>query len=263
MRVFTAEEKVIIQNIASLLEQLNQIAAGESAAGELIPSKEETVQMDGEKKKETGTDVAPIPVKGDDEEMIKSLTKALKSLIAKADEGTTASDDAEDRLDDIPDVDAENISEVAKAILAIARKSKSNPKVAKSTNSQLAKIEKAIVDLTTVMKAVVEDQQEIGLALTNTLDGLGVLDEVRKSMNHSKVSKADVPRSVRSSVKPALERALIRKKLINEINGTNGVQKSVVNGEEVAIDENGDPVTPTRNSVRKELGTALTHLFRS
>lgn len=260
--MFTAEEKAIIQNIASLLEQLNQIAAGESAAGELIPSKEETVQMDGEKKKETGTDVAPVK-DDEDKEMLKSLTKALKSLIAKADEGTTASDTAEDRLEDIPEIDAENISEVAKAILAIARKSKSNPKVAKSTNSQLAKIEKAIVDLTTVMKAVVEDQQEIGLALTNTLDGLGVLDEVRKSMNHSKVSKANVPRSVRSSVKPALERALIRKKLIDEINGTNGVQKSVVNGEEVAIDENGDPVTPTRNSVRKELGTALTHLFRS
>lgn len=250
------EEKANIQNILSLINQLMQMEEGSDSVGggDLVP-------VEKEDKKDMGDDFKPkddVVVVEDDEkkdEMLeKAISKALRKMIAKADEGSTGSDTAEEKIDDIPEIDEDNIDEVAKAILAIANRKKIAK--SKSTNS-VAKIEKAIIDLTNVMKSVVDDQKEIGDALTNFLDAQGILDEVKKSMGKDSqiVGNNSGSRRVQKSESdlPIAERSSVRKALREELISILGVKKEEGDEEAEQIQKTGD--------VRKGLSSVLKSLL--
>ena len=239
----SSEEQAAIHNIMSLIQQLLQMEQGTNAVSEgnlePVEKKEETGNMEDDKKK-------PEEIEEEKKEE-EVLMKALRRLVKKADaDASTGNDDAEEKIDDIPEIDEDNIDEVTKAIMAFAKRGK---KVNKST-SGTARLEKAIADLTTVMKSVVEDQQEIGSALTNLLDAQGVLDEVKKSMGRG-TEVNQVKKSVNSGkFRPALERDVVRKALREELT-------SIFKGTPAEVEEDDDEgITQVNKTDRTRKGLA-------
>lgn len=237
------QENAILQNIKSLIQQIEQIEAGEEMAKQaddqiLVPEeKEEKVAMADD---DTQKPMAEGEV--DEEDMNKedmALAKSILRAIRKADEGTTASDDADARLgDDIPEVDQDNIDEVAKMLTKLAKKSKSAPVKKASKNNELEDVKMAILDLTKVVKSIADDNNEVQKAVASILDGIGVADAI------TSVQKSEVPVQRRSVNKPVADRPSVRKAIMDEIRNNSGNRELAQS-----------------NTVRKNLGSVMKSLF--
>jgi len=164
------DEQTLLSNIESLVAQLKQSATG-AATGAATP--EVTASVDAPPADPAATAAAPV---------VDEAEKAAKSA-----EGATASDSAEQRLDDMPDEALENVDEVAKTQLrALVKKGKivitTPDRIAKSYDKRIAAVAKSVQMLATVIKGVMADQEETMEAVKGVLEGMGVADTIQKSI---------------------------------------------------------------------------------
>ena len=161
-KMLSPEETTVLSNIASMVNELMQMNQG-------VPAEEVT---EAEVNSEDTMDEAT------DEKEVKMIVKGLETTPSEA---ATASDDAEDRMDESQtELSEENLQEVAKAINMILKGNKvkkSQPK----ENSQLNDILGKIVE---VQKSSQESVNELTTAFGHVLEGLGISKqlEVTKSI---------------------------------------------------------------------------------
>lgn len=201
------ELMTIVNNIEALLQQIKQSSAGEATKEDAPPEEQVLPPMESE-------EVSP--------EIVKSIARILKGLdpedekkkkdeadkAKKSAEGSTASDDAKTLLDDQPEVNLENISDVAKAFIALAsqkNKSTAETRMFKS------------------MEALAERVVEQDRAITSILQGLGVADQVQKAADAKKQAEH----------KPMYDQGDVQKTLdyIRREVGINPESKSVQKGQ--------------------------------
>ena len=164
-KALTPEEETILSNIESLVVQLKQMNAGEAA--EIIEEPEEIAMSKQEEE--------------EDEKMEKSIETTPS-------EAATASDDAEERIDETQTEQAEEaVQEVVKALLQAVNKSKKPVK--KSANALLID---AIKELTEVQKSSQERVGMLETAFNNILEANGIVKQfelAKKSESSQKVAK--------------------------------------------------------------------------
>lgn len=191
-----AEETAVLQNIAALVQQaLTMESAEENAPGQngvedamnpagvakgaeqgRTPAEPQTVTDPKAPPKEKG--MAPWD---DNDEVKKAFATIAKSIQASDTDGVTANDSGEERTEEIPEIDEENVKEVAKALLAMAGKKK----VAKSASAQPANVN---AELLTVIKSLNAKVEAQGTVITEMLEGLGVAKAVESNPVASGVS---------------------------------------------------------------------------
>ena len=90
-------------------------------------------------------------------------------------DGATANDDAEERmLDALSEVNVENVDEVKKAVSMI----RDLQEVRAMKSRSITPLASAMVELTNVVKSVINDQHSTQMALKNILDGMGVTQQM-------------------------------------------------------------------------------------
>lgn len=159
------EQASLLANAKSLIEEIEAMQSGEVAEPEL---EEVEMQLDEDEKK-----------KRDEEYTEKSKgTTVLK----QESEGSTASDDAEEIVEDLPEQTEENVDEVAKAIVGMLQKAPINKSGSQTRLDNLSDNKTFMVAfnaLTKVVKSLAENQNDHDVALSNILEGLNVADTVR------------------------------------------------------------------------------------
>jgi hypothetical protein len=106
-------------------------------------------------------------------------------------DASTARDKAEEKVDDRPDQDEENIGEVAKALATIAR-SLQIKNVAKSAAPAAGtELVGVINELTKVVKSMMQTQANQGAVLEDVLEGLGVAKSIEDKQASLKVEKSN------------------------------------------------------------------------
>jgi len=170
------EIMTLLSNIQSELDQLKAI----SGAGE-ASSEQDTTDMPAEDQSEfTEEDIAKLlkMVEGDGKK------EEDEDDIAKSAEGATASDTAEERIEDQPEESKANVEEVAKGILmrylAKSKQKKGSAEVVKM-KSELAEVKKALSDV---------------------LEAIGVGDEIAKIQ---KSVSSPIPRNNMTDVQKSIE----------------------------------------------------------
>lgn len=213
---YSDEEKALIADIKTQIHQLEMMEQAESdtaaqmAKNEINKeSKPMPISMADDKDDIGYTDEEKDLMKEMDEEgrkAYKSIRKSLASrglTVAKAemDEGTTARQTAEQRLeDDQPEQSMDNVTEVAKALLAaglsesmviksimgmgqkVATPKKATPVVKSVEGNRLDRIEGALTKLADVMKSIATQQDDVTEAVGNIFEGLGIAASVKKSI---------------------------------------------------------------------------------
>lgn len=196
------EVSTLIADIQSLLAQIEQVSG--NGGGEV---EEGAVQMAEDSKM---TDTMPEGG-GDDSGKIEAIKKILKALedegseedkkedkVEKSDEGPNASDNAESRIDDGQgEENDKNVNEVAKALAKLL----GVKGVAKSAQNKKSS------DMDRVMKAlekIADRQAEAERAIIGIYEGLGVVDEIKKSAKVEQVEKAR-PKNDPAEIKKSAE----------------------------------------------------------
>lgn len=191
-----------------------------------------------------GEDEEPVEP-GDPQNPMKAL-RALKSQISRIEraliegdpDSSTASGTAEERTEDIPEYDEENIDEIAKAIVSLAarkrqvRRSASTPyrgeQMADERDMALIAVSRSLRDVHKAIAAIKNPLNDI-------LEGLGVTKALEEAQ------------PVRRKTSPSLTRdqGLVAKELLNSLLAAAGGQ--------VVEKENTDPQSQSE-TVRKNLG---------
>lgn len=215
------EEQAILSNIASLISQLMQSSPE-------VPMMEEASVMEAE---------AAVP-EFNEEDKDKMVDKGLEQTPS---EGATASDDTEERIDDpVPEPSAENVQEIAKAILSMIKR----PVVQKSASGVNPQITQILSEVVKIQKSNQDQLSAIQTAFGHILKGLGIADqlEVAKSKNEQ---EQKVAKSV----------DLTNKQLLDFINASlQNVQKS---GSEEKVQKSNAQVVHDNLSDRNVLGAIL------
>ena len=161
--MLSSEEKSLLENAKALISEIESMQEGEAMMEE-GEEEEITMEMDEEKYEE--------------DEFVKKQ------------EGSTASDDADKRVEDLPEQTEENVDDVAKAIVkmltrAPINKSVGRSKVRKAGVRSVSRNDGAVAialsKLTKIVKSLADGQSEHEQALSSILDGLGVADAVKKA----------------------------------------------------------------------------------
>lgn len=174
-KAMAPEEVAVLSNIQSLIGELMQMSGSPSPDAALdTPSEEDVMMAKGYEGKDD-----------EDEE-----DKTVKGLENTPSDGVTASDDAEERMDEVEtEITEESVQEVAKTLMKLLggkTKKKSAP----------------APTMTDLMRSMVEVQKssqtqinELGTAFENLLTGMGLADQfkiaqksVKKSVNQPNMS---------------------------------------------------------------------------
>lgn len=191
--MLTPEQKQALMNAKALIQEIESMEGGTQEGEEPVKGEAEMAfnpdekmgdQPEGEPMTDP-KDVKKIP------EVKESFTKKTYkdiSQLAKPD-ASTARDKAEDKVEDIPDQDEENIGEVAKALAVIAQ-SLQKRNVAKSQAPMNAsELVTVINDLTKVVKSMVAKQEAHEAVLEDVLEGLGVAKAIEEKQIERTVTK--------------------------------------------------------------------------
>jgi len=185
-----------LNNLESIIEQIKQAGAGGVAQEDQTPpvpqnqppqADEDIImkaiaimkQMEEDKNKKE---------KGDGEDSGKFAKKSANSPAAQ--------DPAETQIQDQPDLNLENIPEVAKAIISLLRKSKGVQK----SQDPIAKIADAVQ---LIGKQVMEQNK----AIQGILEGTGIVSTVEKAWDEAHPKK-DEPRDVPAGYGPDVKKTL-------------------------------------------------------
>lgn len=203
------EEQAVIQNIMALAQQLQSLGAGGVSGEPGEPEGDEGMELDptrlqgarmalkadepkrteqpqnvtdpGAKPKDAG--MAPWQDGGD--EVKKAFATIAKAMQASPTDGPTANDTGEERIEDMPDVDEENIKAVAKMLARMTGKKT----VAKSMGSVQAQPD-ALGAMFSVMKSMSEKLEQQGAVIGELLEGLGVAKSAIQDPGMSQVQKS-------------------------------------------------------------------------
>jgi len=118
---------------------------------------------------------APAPV-GSTAPSRAVKTTAKKAIIVGDPDASTGSSDAEERVEDIPEWDEENVDEVAKAILRMAL-GKNIRKSAQPQNPLVA----LMTQVTKAIQSIADKQNAHERVLTDVLEGLGVAKQLEEA----------------------------------------------------------------------------------
>ena len=208
--------------------------------GSSAPSK-----VEGEEEEEEDDDQdegAPGSIQGAPANVAKPVSSIVKGKLKKAiivgdPDASTASGEADERIEDLPEWDEENLDQVVKAILRMAT-GKGVMKSARPQNPLVV----ALAQVTKAMSVIAEQQSIHGKVLEDLLDGLGVtkgLDEAKTRATRSR-PVGTMPQ----------DNANVAKEFINALASvmkSGGGNGSVVTGEDAGL-------TPTE-IVRKNMGS--------
>jgi len=235
-----AELATIFSNIASLVDQAKQMLGGAGAP----PEAEKAFGMKPEEEEQATPGVAEKimkflkemdePEKEEEKpgevEKCGNVKKAAQEKVSSPDDGVTATDGAVSVVDETTPDQTKNINEIARALAGMMA-NKSISSVKKSEGSK---------EMYTVLKAIVDDQNDIKKAIGNILSGLGVADQIKK-MN-------DVEKSEAQNVRRPL-------------NDQNEIQKSLdYIKQELGVSRNNLPIGNNSESVHKSLSDALSNM---
>jgi hypothetical protein len=156
-KALSAEESTLLSNIRSMVDELEQINAGEAAAS--YDPEDKMEKMDGE----DDLDIVIAPEDDEEEGMMKA---------AKSDEGPTANDKAEERLETTDEESEKNIAAVKALIARMDRKLRAEKSKSQQTDVVVLK----------AIKMIAKRQDEIEEAFTHILKGMGVADQIEKSI---------------------------------------------------------------------------------
>lgn len=223
-KMLSPEEMTIVSNIESMLGELSQMSPmGESPAmGEPAPVMEQEAPM---------TEEMAIDEETDGKE-VKMILKGETTLS----ESATASDDAEERMEEpMTELSEENLNEVEKAFRtlmgAVAQKN-----VKKSISNQKSPIVQVLNKIVEVQKSNQNQVQELSNAFGHILEGIGVTKQIE--------AIPDQNRNPKAINKNATEDLLAVLKSLTQ--GNSGVNK-----------ESSEPKSQN-NAVRKNLGNRET-----
>ena len=219
----SSEEKALLANIQSLTQQIMQIEEGGESTGGDEPPAEDAEMAD--------TEITPENEEEEDNE---------DDEVVKSDEGTNASDDADSRLeDDLPEITEDGLAAI-KSLVSHGVLTVNKSKSSKSVSTDV--LAKAVTQLSTVVKSLVNDQHEISKAVYGIIDGMGITAEIKKSMK-----TADVSRSVKKSAQVA-DMSVIKQEIIDGVSQAFGVAPT----SNIQIGSTGD--------VRKSLASVMSAL---
>jgi hypothetical protein len=201
--MLTPEQKQALMNAKALIQEIEAMEGG-SQEGDAPADKPEAQeaqmafnpdeQMGDQPEGENATQPKDEKKQPEVKESFTKKTYKDISQMATPD-ASTARDKAEDKVDDIPDQDEENIGEVAKALATIARslQAKNVAKSATPTGSELVGV---INELTKVVKSMMETQKNQGAVLEDVLEGLGVAKSIEAKQEALRVEKSNERRPV-------------------------------------------------------------------
>lgn len=157
----------VLGDISSLLQELETMMQGRSDEAEIMEPAIGLAEEPAEKKPTDET-----PPKDEEEKII-----AQKGLEQTESDGMTANDPAPERVEEpLPEESAENVDDVAKAIIKLLSKKKEVVKSAPKAAPVSGK-------LVQVVKAIAEKQQDIESALLSVLQGFGVAGQIEKQFD--------------------------------------------------------------------------------
>jgi len=166
------EEKVLLNNIMSLVQQLLQSEGSEEMTGE------EDMQSGNELE---ANDEVLMALDAEDKEDKKDEKdeEVNKSTIDTPSDGSVANDDSEELIEEpLTNITEETIDEVAKAILnKIGFKSN----VKKSVKNDSSSTNKVLNELVKINKNLLARQEVTENAIGNLINGLGIANEIEKS----------------------------------------------------------------------------------
>ena len=159
----TEEQKTLLADCKSVIQQIESIEAGEENTQEKeennMGTDKNEVQMEDQTMESTA-----LSEEEEDDIIAKAanILKARKSKTMKSAEGVTGDDDAETRLrDDEPESNQSNVSEVAK--------------------SDIKEIKNAVIKMAKVVKSIDQKTDQNENAIVNILEGIGVVEDVQVS----------------------------------------------------------------------------------
>lgn len=233
-KMLSPEEMTLVSNIGSLVEEILQMGAGAGAppAEDMPPepAKEEPVMQQEMPMTETGME--------EEESEGKEVKMILKGIETTPSESSTASDDAEERIEEpLPEETEDNVMDVEKAVKLILTAIAGQKQVKKSKPKD--PVTQAIEKLVEIQKASQSQMDELSTAFGHVLDGLGVA----KQLEIAEASQKQPARKINKSANEELLNAL------NSIVG-NKVEKA----EEETHKSQGDVVRKNLGDVNNLIG---------
>lgn len=187
------EEMAIMENIKGMMDQMMASGGG---------MMEDDVMMAAGKDPQIGDEYEEMMVKkmmeyGMDEANARKAYGEMKGM--KGSDAMKAADDlkanpdnpAEDRLEETTPESEESLMEVMKAFAALAAKNQPVQKAAPAAPVQDPQMVQAMNAMSEVLKSINARQTQTETALSNILEGLGVTEQVQKSLD-SKPENAPV-----------------------------------------------------------------------
>jgi len=218
-KMLSPEEMTLVSNIGSILEQLMQMGqgGGEEVAPQAVMESEDSLPpMDEEK-----------------EDGIEDTKKARKGLEETPSDSSTASDDAEERMEEvIPEQTTENVDEVAKAMrILLGYVNKQNVK--KSVKKQESPLTQVLNKMVEVQKSSQNQIDELATAMTHVLEGLGVtkqLEVVQQSHREpKKINKSQNDELI--EVFKSITGNVGKSEISSEMSQHNAVRKNLANAD--------------------------------
>ncbi len=182
--MLSPEERNLLENAKALISEIESMQEGE----ETMEGEYDVEMQNGEKEDE---------YKEDEEARRYKKSSDGTGVNKQESDGSTASDTADERVEDLPEQTEENVDEVAKSIVKIFAKNavqksvKPKEKVVQSDNKAVVV---ALNALTGVVKSLAENQNEQEQALTTILEANGIVDtiKVEKSADQMPVVNTDL-----------------------------------------------------------------------
>lgn len=184
--MLSPEERNLLENAKALISEIESMQEGEGTM-----DAEYNVEMqDGENEDD-------YKKRQETEDYKKAAGKA--AVKKQESDGSTASDTADEIVEDLPKQTEENVDEVAKSIVQILATNAVQKPVQKSAKPKVEQSDnKAVVvalnALTGVVKSLAENQNQNEQAISTILEGYGIVDSIKvdKSANQAPVVNTDL-----------------------------------------------------------------------
>ena len=244
MKDLNAEELQVLSGISSSIQQLMAMAGSGASQAPVADGAGGTpgyATMQAEEEEEDEDEEDHTEPDGDEVKPPSTVVKgkARKAIIQGDPDASVANDPAEERVDDVPEWDEDNLDTITKAVLRmvggarIKKSQKQNPIVV-----ALAQVSKAL-------NQVAREQSEVRGVVNDILEGLGVA----KSLDEQAAAQ---PRKVQKSG-PIQTMPQDRENVLNEFLA--GIQKAMKGGGANEVGNVGDATLSPKEAVQKNLSS--------
>lgn len=221
-KMLGTEEQTMLSNIQSIIGELITMGNGEMSGMDY--------KEDGKVALAEGEMEETPEEKATEEKEVKMIIKALrkmKGLETTNSGSSTASDDAEERLSETQtEQTEENVSEVAKTLLAnaLGLVQKSSP--AKNVDPML----QAVNQVVQVQKNQQEQFGELSGVVKNLLEGMGIVDQMKVAKGAGKTPSTPTNDPQNQEVLKMIQKALGLDKLVKEEDTVRKSNSSIARG---------------------------------